>query len=63
LDEAHDLEDHDEEHEDKDDFDVVDDDDTLDVSKLNDIPKQCQHCHRVGHIALHYFDLSPCSLF
>lgn len=44
LDDVLELEDPNAEQEDKDDDDVVDD------VKLDEVPEQCQHCHRVGHI-------------
>jgi hypothetical protein len=49
-DRAPDLEDHDEEQKVKDGVDAADDyeNDALDVSKLDDVPEQCQHCHQVG---------------
>ena len=55
LDEVPELEDHDDEHEDK-------DDDALDIAKLDGGHEHFNHCHRVGHIALHRFNLTPCNL-
>lgn len=29
--------------------------------EFGEVPKQCQHCHQIGHNELHSFDLTPCS--
>jgi hypothetical protein len=64
LDKLNDLNYHDDEHKDKHDFDVIvdDEDDALYITKLDDVPEQCQQYHRVGHITFHFFYLCPCIL-
>ena len=36
--------------------------DTIDDDKLSKESFKCHHCHRVGHVASHCFDLHPCCL-